>query len=91
MYATHIPCNSRPHQASGGGCGRPRRAWIPPPQSGSTVQQHGRHQSATNDPEGQGYRFIRFGGSWRPEAAAEGATASLWGVADRARANLAHF
>ena len=91
MYAAHMPFHSWPHQASGRGCERPLGAWIPPPQSGSTVQQRARHQSFINDLEVRGHRFPRFGGRWRPEAAAEDATARGWGVADRARANPARF
>ncbi len=91
MYAAHMPCHSWPHQASGGGCEWLLGAWIPPPQSGSTVQQRARHQSIIKDLEVRGHRFPRFGGRWRPEAAAEDATAGGWGVADRARANPVRF
>ena len=69
----------------------PSGAWIPPPQSGSTVQQRARHQSIIKDLVVLGHRIPRFGGRWRPEAAAEAATARGWGVADRARANPVRF
>jgi len=92
MHAVHVPCNSRPHQASGGCCERSLGGWITPPQRAASVQQHARHQSTINGLWMKEDRFTTFGQRWRPgDAADDAAGRQGWGEADRARALIALF